>query len=128
MRVDEGGFSRCYPVFLPSVAFAFVYARLPLLVELLAEWSWTVALIVVIARVCRIFRFSVFSVLAPGSWIVSTAMPWFGGFIGNWFIGCVFFFSRERGENCKGRWVAVVVRGFQCVKCGIGATSIFSAC
>jgi hypothetical protein len=24
-------------------------------------------------------------------------MPWFGGFIGNWFIGCVFFFlSRER--------------------------------
>jgi hypothetical protein len=29
-----------------------------------------------------------------------TAMPWFGGFIGNWFIGCVFFFSLERSENC----------------------------
>jgi hypothetical protein len=49
LRVDEGGFSRCYPVFLPSVAFAFVFARLPPLVELLAAWSWTVALIVVIA-------------------------------------------------------------------------------
>jgi len=38
---------------------------------------------------------------APGSWIVSllTAMPWFGGFIGNWFIGCVFFsLSREKWE------------------------------
>jgi hypothetical protein len=35
-------------------------------------------------------------------------MPWFGGFIGDWFIGCVFFFfsrERERGENFKGRWV-----------------------
>jgi len=35
-----------------------------------------------------------------------------------------FFSTRERGDNCKGRWVAVVVRGFQCVKCG----SISSAC
>jgi hypothetical protein len=29
-------------------------------------------------------------------------MPWFDGFIGNWFIGCVFFslsLSLERGEN-----------------------------
>ena len=35
-------------------------------------------------------------------------MPWFGGFIGDWFIGCVFFFfsrERERSENLKGRWV-----------------------
>jgi hypothetical protein len=33
-------------------------------------------------------------------------MPWFGGFIGDWFIGCVFFSplrERERGENFKGR-------------------------
>ena len=49
LRVDDGGFSRRYPVFLPSVAFAFVFARLQPLVELLAAWSWTVALIVVIA-------------------------------------------------------------------------------
>ena len=60
---------------------------------------------------------------APGSWIVSllTAMPWFGGFIGNWFNGCVFvfvfFFSRERGENCNGRWVAVVAAGFGFFEC-----------
>jgi len=49
LRVDEGGFSRRYPVFLPSVAFPFVFPRLPPLVELLAAWSWTVALAVVIA-------------------------------------------------------------------------------
>jgi len=60
LRVDDGGFSRRYPVFLPSVAFAFVFARLQPLVEILAAWSWTVALIVVIAWVCRIFRFSAF--------------------------------------------------------------------
>jgi hypothetical protein len=83
-------------------------------VELLAAWSWTVALIVVIAWVCRFFAF-LFFFLAPGSWIVSllTAMPWFGGFIGNWFIGCVFFFARERWElqgemGCGGGpWVSV---------------------
>ncbi|KAG6752739.1 hypothetical protein POTOM_042775 [Populus tomentosa] len=46
LRVDEGGFSHRYPVFLPSVAFAFVFARLPSLVELLEAWSWTVAWIV----------------------------------------------------------------------------------
>jgi len=37
LRVDEGGFSRRYTVFLPSVAFAFVFSRLPPLVELLAS-------------------------------------------------------------------------------------------
>jgi hypothetical protein len=39
--------------------------------------------------------FVFFLFLAPGSWIVSlllTAMPWFGGFIGNWFNDYVFFF------------------------------------
>jgi hypothetical protein len=28
-------------------------------------------------------------------------MPWFGGFIGDWFIGCVFFFSREREREVR---------------------------
>ncbi|KAG6752742.1 hypothetical protein POTOM_042778 [Populus tomentosa] len=42
LHVDhEGGLSRSYPVFLPSVAFTFVFAGLPPLVELLAAWAWT---------------------------------------------------------------------------------------
>jgi hypothetical protein len=49
-----------------------------------------------------------------------TAMPWFGGFIGNWFIGCVFFFfflEREvriaRGDGL--RWWSV---GFSVLSVG----------
>lgn len=53
LRVYEGSFSRRHPtrdpVFLPSVAFPFVFARLSPLVELLAAWTWTVALASVIA-------------------------------------------------------------------------------
>jgi len=58
LRVYEGSFSRRFflspsndgcPVFLPSVAFPFVFARLSPLVELLAAWTWTVALASVIA-------------------------------------------------------------------------------
>jgi len=46
------------PVFLPSVAFPFVFARLSPLVELQAAWTWTVALASVIAGVCRSCCFS----------------------------------------------------------------------
>ena len=86
LRVDEGGFSRRYTVFLPSVAFDFVFSRLPPLVELLAALAWMVALVVVIAWVCCSCRFSCFFFFfSPGNWIVS----WFGGCVGNWFNGCV---------------------------------------
>jgi hypothetical protein len=37
-------------------------------------------------------------------------MPWFGGFIGDWFIGCVFFPpEREREREVRisrGDWAA----------------------
>jgi hypothetical protein len=52
-------------------------------------------------------------------------MPWFGGYVGNWFKGyvgvgramaelrwAVGFFFIGGDENCKGRWVAVAVCGF----------------
>ncbi|KAJ6888033.1 hypothetical protein NC652_029138 [Populus alba x Populus x berolinensis] len=95
LHVDEGGLSRSYPVFLPSVAFTFVFAGLPPLVELLAAWAWTYGCVGCRDRLSLpLDRFFVY-----GYAVVS-------GFISNWFHG-----RRERGENCKGRWVAVVVRG-----------------
>ncbi|KAJ6888038.1 hypothetical protein NC652_029142 [Populus alba x Populus x berolinensis] len=53
-------------------------------------------------------------------------MPWFGGYVGNWFNGyfgagramaelrwavVVFIIFLEGDENCQGRWFAVAVRG-----------------
>jgi hypothetical protein len=104
-----------YPVFLPSVAFTFVFAGLPPLVELLAAWAWTYGCVGCRDRL-SLPVFSLFVFLFFGSWQLDRffvdGYAMVCGFISNWFNGRVFFFSRERGENCKGRWVAVVVRGF----------------
>jgi len=77
------------------------FAQLPPLVELLAALSWTVALAVVIAWVCRSFRFS--SSFFLGSWqldrFVVDGYAVVCGFIGNWFIGCVLFPVGKGGEQ-----------------------------
>ncbi|KAJ6976806.1 hypothetical protein NC653_028850 [Populus alba x Populus x berolinensis] len=76
LHVDEGGLSRHYPVFLPSVAFTFVFAGLPPLVELLAAWAWTYGCVGCRDRLSLpLDRFFV-----DGYAVVST-------FISNWFHG-----------------------------------------
>ena len=118
-----------YPVFLPSFAFTFVFAGLPALVELLAVWAWTVALAVVIAWVCRSFRFSC-SFFFSCSWKLDRFVV--DGYIcrglvvllvTGWMVVFLFFFflslSRERevrtamGDGL--RWWSAGFGFFECV-------------
>jgi hypothetical protein len=103
LRVDQGGFSRRHPTREPSVAVAASFFR-----STSAAGGVTSGVVLDGCVGCRdslsLSEFSLFEFFFLGSWqldrFVVDGYAVVCGFIGNWFIGCVFFLERERGENC----------------------------